>query len=606
MFLKINDRFTRRMRQDDSGSALVAVIGVLLVTIVIASVVSASAVHALGYTSATRAGTQSQAAADAGIAAGKAVLMTSGACTTSMTELNSTDPHYRVTIWRGTATGTWTLGCPTSTSTQARLISTGYATSKGTAGQDGGDLSYEELILNKEVIQSSGAAIFLGAGGQFNQFTLSSGNSETADIRVKTGNWECSSAGTYDGNIIVENGSATLSNAGCQVNGSIHAKTSVTISAGGKVTGDIIASGGNVNINASAASVNNVYVNGDLNFYSGTIKGSAEVTGSTATFNSGAVVMGSLWTKTLNSLAGRINSNLIVSSTSGTSTITPGSASDKRVGGTVTLGGGLNSWADSGSCTQHWNEAGYACALVAQGAVGGPISLRVTGLAAPTAKPAPSVPPWVDVSYVWADWQAVGYAQQKLDWPSTLCNIDNNGVNTAYFQSVLNQTVSTVYDTRTGCPGGVYFGLSAHVNMSLKTNLTFVGAGFRLEGMTVNSNNTIDRQINFIVPDGNMAAAGPNCSYNNGQKGVIHFNNTTKLGDHAYGMLYTPCAFEINNGSKWRGQIYAGKITTSAADGLTYLPIGIAGVNLDGAAMDPSISPFKVTSSRNRSDNGGA
>jgi len=602
MFLKINDRFVRRMRQDDSGSALVAVIGVLMITVIIASVVSASAVHALGYTSATRAGAQSQAAADAGIAAARAVVMTPNACTNPV--LTSTVPEYRATI-EVAAGGGWALGCPTATTTKIRIISTGVAAAKGAAGQQGGNESYEELILNKEVIQSSGAAIFLGAGGQFNGFTLSSGNSETADIRIKTGNWECSSAGVFDGNIIVENGYAKLSNAGCQVNGSIHAKTSVTIDAGGKVTGDIIAAGGNVYINASTASVNNVYANGDLNFYSGTIKGSVEVTGNVSTFNNGAVVVGSVLTKNMGLLQGRINGNLTVTSTTSTATIAPGTVLDKRVGGTVTLGGSLSSWASWPTCSQSNTEARLACALVASGAVGGPVTMHVTGLVAPVAKPSPAIPPWVDVDYDYQDWADVGYAQEKTDWPASLCTIDNNGVNTPYFQSVLNQTVSTVYNTLPNCPGGVYFGLSAHVRMNLKTNLTFIGAGFRMEDMVVNSNNTTDRQINFIVPDSKMNVAGPNCDYSSGRKGIIHFNNTTKLGDHAYGMLYTPCAFEINNGSLWRGQIYAGKITTSSADGLTYLPIGIAGVNLDGVAEDPTLSPYKVTSSRNRSDDGG-
>jgi len=622
MFLKLNNGIIRHAKRDDSGSALVAVIGVLLVTIVIAAVVSASAVHALGYTSATRAGTQSQAAADAGLAAGKAVLMTTGACTTSMTELSSTDPHYRVTIWRATATGSWTLGCPTSTSTQARLISTGYATTNGAAGQSGGDLTYSELILAKEVIQSSGAAIYVGNGGQMNSFTVSSGNGQTADIRVKSGNWECSSSGTFNGNLIVETGKATFSNDTCKVTGYVWAATGVEFTGGGKVGGDVIASNGNVYMTGSNTEIGgNVYANGDFNLNSGLVRGSVEATGGAKVEGGGSRVMGSVWAKSVTSITGHINGNVISSSTA-TTAISPGSASDLRIGGSATLGGSINSWADSGSCSQHYNAAGYACALRAQGAVTGTITMNVTGLATPTAKAAPTVPAWTDVAYVWSDWQAAGYAQQYLDWPVGQCSVTNATMTQttnalyAFWQKVLNTTIPTVIDTRTSKCGQILISSSANLDWKLKTNITMIGYGFQLEAVKINSIDTTQRQFNLIVPDGQPTVAGKHCNPNTGSNvlpadkvaGPINLITSpgVRLGATVSGMVYTPCNVTVNNSTLWRGQIYAGSMSFSASDGLVYLPIGIPGINLDGAQNEASISPFKVSSSRGRSDNGGA
>jgi cytoskeletal protein CcmA (bactofilin family) len=604
VFLSIGSQLSDRVKragQRDEGSALVAVLGILLISIVIASVVSASAIHALGFTSATRAAAQSQAAADAGIAAAKVIMMTPGACTSTLTEITSTDPAYRVTFWKGTAAGGWTPGCPATSSTQARVISTGTAGARGANGQSSGDISYEELIFAKQVVQASGAAIYLGSGGQMNAFNVTSGNGETADIRVKSGNWECSASGVFQGNLIVEAGSATLSNSGCSVTGYIHAATGVSITGGGKVGGDVVASNGNVYVGGSSTEIGGtVYVKGNFTLNSGVVKGSVQATGEARVEGGSSTVQGSVWAKTVANITGHVLGNVISTSTTNVA-ISPGSSSDKRVGGFVSIGGEISSWADSSSCAQHYNPAGYACALKASGAVVGTITQKVTGQAAPVPKAAPVIPAWVDVDYKWSDWMAAGYSQQLLDWPSTLCNVDQNGAASTYWTTVKNLTIPTVIDTRSGCPSGVNFSSSAKIDLKLKTNLTLIGNSFKLEGMKINSIDATDRQFNLIIPDGRPTVAGRHCT---SPAGGMEFNSTTSMGPHAFGMIYTPCNFSINNTSAWRGQIYAGSMTFSSADGLTYLPIGIPGIDLDGGTPSGSTSNFEITASRNRGDNG--
>jgi hypothetical protein len=70
-------------------------------------------------------------------------------------------------------------------------------------------------------------------------------------------------------------------------------------------------------------------------------------------------------------------------------------------------------------------------------------------------------------------------------------------------------------------------------------------------------------------------------------------------------MLYTPCAFDGNNGFTWRGQIYAGTTSTAVNNpSFTYAPVGIAGENLDTGGASVGVTtpqPGSLVSNRNLS-----
>jgi len=593
MFLTMAKNRMSRRANDESGYALLTVIGVLMVTIIIAALVSSMTVHALGYTSQTRASIQSQAAADAGIAAGRVLLETEGACTTALTNIQSTDPAYKVTVWRGTASGSWTPGCPLAATTQVRLISTGWANDDGAAGQSGGDVSYEELVLTAEINEASGSAIYVGAGGGFNGFKVTSGNGETADIRVKNGDWVCTHSGTYEGNIIVENGSAKMENF-CTITGWIWASGDVRVTNGTQVGGDITASGGNITLEGSNTKVGgNAYAKGTLNINAGKIMGSAESLGQ-ADLGSDGSIGGSLWTKKLGTIAGKVGGNVVSSDTAQTTTFPPSG----KVTGNFTIGGPINTWITP--CNGQWNEAGYVCGIKQQGNVGGTVLIKQAGLPSPTAKAAPSVPGWYDFGYLFSDWQSAGYVQE-LKWPASGCQVDNNasGAGRVFLGQLANTTLPTVVDAR-DC-ATLNFSSSAAVRLKLKANITIIGRGINLENMQVDSFDSNVRQFNLMVPDGKPTVAGRNCV---SPAGPIEFNSTVKLTDKVYGMIYTPCNMSINNTSGWRGQIYTGTMTFSNADSLVYLPIGIPNANLDGDSVGSEKTAFTIASSRNRGDNG--
>ncbi|KFF59023.1 hypothetical protein JF66_14290 [Cryobacterium sp. MLB-32] len=67
-------------------------------------------------------------------------------------------------------------------------------------------------------------------------------------------------------------------------------------------------------------------------------------------------------------------------------------------------------------------------------------------------------------------------------------------------------------------------------------------------------------------------------------------------------LLYTPCAFNGNNGFSWRGQLIAGNPSQLKNNPtFTFMPIGLPGVNLTTGSTTPTITtpqPGSVVSNR--------
>jgi len=184
----------------ERGAALAAVLGLMALFLVFASLITASVVGAYGVTSATRSGVQSGAAADSGIAVARAGLYVTGNCAaqpTPGTYSSSAAPTYIARI-EYFAAGTWHAGCPTSATTQVRITSRGLAQAQGVNGATVGDKTTVEAVLNYTPgtqpvsIQPSGTALYLYKGGsvEANASFITTG-SPGAGIMVKDGDLAC-------------------------------------------------------------------------------------------------------------------------------------------------------------------------------------------------------------------------------------------------------------------------------------------------------------------------------------------------------------------------------------------------------------------------------
>ena len=96
MFLKrILSRGFSRSGSRERGSALIGVLGIMSVTSVIAVTATSMSMHAVGYTTSTRAGVQAEAAAEAGVDYAAANLATS-ACQSQYS--STTAPIFVVNV----------------------------------------------------------------------------------------------------------------------------------------------------------------------------------------------------------------------------------------------------------------------------------------------------------------------------------------------------------------------------------------------------------------------------------------------------------------------------------------------------------------------------
>lgn len=628
----------QRGRREERGAAMASVLGLILVGGILSALIVSSMVATFSQTTGTRAGVQAQAAAEAGLAAAYAGLQTPGSCATNGAIYTSPSaPHFRATVWYGAS-----IGCPTGSGT-VTVISTGWADNPGVAGNTSGDVAYLEATYSVAATNASGAAVYVYNGGQVNAFTVTVPTSNVSgDIQIPQGNFSCTTASTINGSVIVAAGSVNLTNT-CKVTGSIRAYGSVSLTSSAQVLGDVTSSNGSVSMaNSTTYIKGNVSANGTFSSQ-GTVDGSVEATGA-ATLQAGGVVKGSIasggnveirgtvngnvtgtGTGSIPASSGRVNGSMTVGGSwtgnlegvvggdlqaagTGTMTFVPGS---KKVGGNLKLGGALSTWGyqwnvPSASATDSEKAAYY---IKQNGWVGGTISFGITGLGspvAPTAKAAPTVPAWVDWTYTNDDFTSAGFVNEIM-WPAGQCQVDNySGTNPASslyntWQQVLNATTPTIVNTL-NCSNGINFSSSAAVTINFKTDVAFIGRGFTLEKMTLNSNDSTAHKVYFLVPDGAPATAGSQCS--NGARN-ISTNSTTIVNSPISVMFYTPCSISVNNETKIRGQFYSGSLSMSANDGLAYVATGIPGTNLDGVSGSNSTGTIgAAVTVRNRSNNG--
>ena len=254
--MRVTEQPARTFR-DDKGSVLAGVIGVFAVTILLATLVASSTVYAIGFTSATRAGVQSQAAADAGISFAVAEMM-KGNCQREYSDEDAAavlgvaalDVNFDVQIMsRPAAASTWPDGCPVADSVQVRIVSTGAAFAPGVVGHERGDTRRVEAIFaaapSNSEIQATGAAIysFSSAGFGGSSQVLSVDGSKPF-VQVKHGDAICNGSVivstdlTVSSDLIVADGALEV-NGSCQVTGNVWTSEGTTVAGSGQVGGNV-------------------------------------------------------------------------------------------------------------------------------------------------------------------------------------------------------------------------------------------------------------------------------------------------------------------------------------------------------------------------------
>ncbi|MBB5639507.1 hypothetical protein [Cryobacterium roopkundense] len=226
-------------------------LGLMVLGLIFASLITASVVGAYGVTSATRSGVQSGAAADAGIAAVRASLYQIEGCkspedTGAYSAAGSqTSPKYDAQVWftlgELSAVGNeWFEGCPLALATYVKIVSTGYAQQTGVNGAAVGDQTTIEAVL-KYGNDAAGVALYLYKGGtvEANSEFIMTG-SPGAGIMVKDGDFTCAKNNSeIIGNVVVT-GNLTLASTGqaCSIKGDVWVSQLATLGQG-KVEGNL-------------------------------------------------------------------------------------------------------------------------------------------------------------------------------------------------------------------------------------------------------------------------------------------------------------------------------------------------------------------------------
>ena len=522
---KLSQHSTTRPRlRDERGGAMVAVLGIMAVTSIIGVTITASTVNALSFTSATRAAVQARAAAEAGI--DRALVDLQSACVA--TSVSTVAPRFSYAL-QYTLAGTpvWRVGCPPVNAEFIKIRSTGYASALGVAGASSGDSRVLEAIYSYipvyvELPQIEPALYAHTLQGSLQSFVLTSANNSISADIL-----------IKNGNVVCSNGatidgSIVLSNGyvdltNCNVNGSIHASKYVRASGNNTtVLGDIIAVGDGVAAGGNAVSL-----------------------------LAGSTVRGKIYSG---------NSVLVDARAEGNVTAAGTSTSAVRVERTGRVVGDVVS---SGPVT-----------VASGGIVNGTISTSVTGLA---AVPAPRVPNWTDIGYPSSSWN--GYT--VVDWQGS-CTVGNVH---AFWDSLATRTATSgniVVNALNVCGAA---GLNFQNNIRsivLSANISFVAQNFFVDKLVVTSNNSTTRNLWFVVPD-NVADGQPT-PYSTGNCDIT-LTNEADIAPTIAAFVYTPCKI-ISDRNHWRGQLYGGSMEFLQQAQLTFVMVGVPGVNFN-ASLPP-------------------
>lgn len=442
--------------KNERGSAIIGVMGVMGVTTVIALTITSMSFHAVGYTTSTRAGVQAEAAAEAGIDFAAAHLATS-VCQGQYSSASA--PIFAVTVAYSTlqtspgeTDNSWVSGCPTSTSmVRLKLVSTGWASTPGVAGNSSGNIRKVEAIYPYTptpppyTIIPSGPAAYAYAQTDttMNNLTVTQASTTRPSLMYFSGSTTCSSGTTIVGDVILGNGSLGVAS-GCIINGDLWASSVVNVQSG-EVTG-----------NVNSAGVQN---------------------GTSVSLSSFAIVDGNIFAAGPVAIDGKVGGNIVAGPASGTSTF----SNKSSVGGSMISAGAVSAPA---------------------GTIKGTISTNQSGITTPTI---PLVPSWIDYAYSPNDWKGADGTPYSV---LTMSGCDATTLANSMI-TVQNSTVPIILDTRV-CGANTDFGTN---NLILKSDAVIIANGFSLGSNDFESSDTNEKRLWIIIPD-TVVDKKPTCPTN--------------------------------------------------------------------------------------------
>jgi hypothetical protein len=517
MFLKTIQRNISSRRTNEQGSAILAVLGVMGVTMVIAVTTTTASLHAIGITTSTRASVEAEAAAEAGIDYAASMLATS-VCQVQYT--NSIAPIFSVVVSYsnlstspGTTDTSWVSGCPSSTSAQRiKLVSTGMATSLGVAGNTTGNIRNVEATYPYTpsppayTITPSGPATYsyLQQDSTINNLTITQAGTVRPTMVYLSGSATCTSGSQITGDVILGGGGLSITS-GCTINGDLSTAGVVNISSG-DVTG---------NVNAAGVQ-----------------------SGTSVTVGSSAEVDGSIYGAGAASISGIVGGNVVAGPIAGTSTF----SNHSSVGGSVVSAGTVSA---------------------AAGSIKGTITQNKAGIVTPVV---PFAPQWVDYAYSPADWVAPSGSPYLV---LTMGTCTASALSTS-LATLAASTSPMILDTRV-CGSLTNF---SSYNMTLTSDSVILANGFKFSSNDIQASSAPDKRLWVIIPD-TVADRQPTCPVG----GSATIGNNVQIGPHVAAMIYSPCAIS-NGGDVWTGQMYSSSIGTSSSFTLNFLQIGLPTVNL--------------------------
>ena len=508
----------------DRGSAILAVLGVMGAASVIAVTTTSMSLQSVGYTTATRAGVQAEAAAEAGIDYAAAKLST-GVCQPQYA--SATAPIFSVLISYSTlaispgATDiSWVLGCPAVTSAmRIKVVSIGTASTPGLVGNSSENIRTVEAVFPytptppPSAIIASGGALYAFAqvDPTINNLTITQAGTTRPSIQYLTGSATCTSQSTIMGDVYLGSGGLAITS-GCTINGDLRTSGTVSITSG-EVTGNVYAAG---------------------------VQGGTSITLSTS-----AIIDGNSFSAGSVSIGGKIGGNVVAGPIAGTSTF----SNKASVGGSVISAGTVSAPA---------------------GVIKGTTTINQSGIVTPAML---TIPPWVDYAYSATDWKASDGTQYGV---IILSACTASALSTALI-TAQNSPTPIIVDTRS-C--GAVTALGGY-NMNLHSDVVIVANGFTLSSNDFESADSSQKRLWLIVPD-SVADNKPTCPV--GSSATI--GHGVIVGSGVGALFYTPCTI-TNSGDVWRGQMYAASISTSSAFSLAFLPIGLPTVNLSTGQYIP-------------------
>lgn len=635
MFLKLN---RTRLAQHEDGMALVAVVGLMSVGLLLTSLILSSIVGGVGFTSSTRAGVQSQAAAEAGVAAATVGLRadTCSANAGVYQSANGATPKFVARIYSANSSGTWTQSCPVSGTTKVKIVADGTAAALGVANQKGNDVSKVEAQFENAAVPSTvlelGPAIYAySSQGYSGSGTLVDPGNSGAAVMVREGNVICDGGASAAADLVVNNGNLQINN-GCVINGDVWVSGKVTVSGGTIVGGNIVAS--DVAISSGPNIGGSVWSTGPLSISNTTLKNGASIIANGATTLTGVVVPGSVYTTgnlTIDGstpIAGNVVANSVSIVNSGgkvagsiwsatTFTSTWNAVQNNIYAANITMGGGnfTGTAVATNTFTQNNSQSvsGSVKAKIISGllltidgsasAVTFPATILVKGTrttlgaapivpvappATPVAVPRPVVPTWPDYTYKPAEW--TGFTLVTVAAP---CN-------TAKF----NEAIATlngqkgVLDARACASPLTIDTCSQGCDVNIVNDTAILAKAFSFGG-SLEFRATESHKLWFITEDPTPGTT-PTCS----GTGVGNF---TLGGGMTFStflevMIFTPCAANIGSGIKLIGQIFAGTTVISGSAQITYNAVGLPGVDLSTGSTTTTTTPvvsWTLMSTRN-------